>query len=218
MGVDARGFPGGLLRLDPTFAYVEPPSSWPLPRAERLTLAPNKLCCPLHSHGLFIYKLEVSAFDPLPPFCPPPSSLPIMLSEISQTKTVYAFIYMWNLKHKPDEETKSKTKFTAVLTENITMLYSEMLISWDCKQSFFSACVTLKKREQIWILWTASSLYLITHVGCWKQQRSWATYFPLDHCPSEKEGALISPQHIKLWTDNSQNIILCELVFLPYAR
>ena len=41
MGVDARGFPGGLLRLDPAFAYVKPPSSWPLPRAEGLTLAPN---------------------------------------------------------------------------------------------------------------------------------------------------------------------------------
>ena len=41
MGVDARGFPGGLLRLDPAFAYVEPPSSWPLPRAEYLALAPN---------------------------------------------------------------------------------------------------------------------------------------------------------------------------------
>ena len=41
MGVDARGFPGGHLKLDPTFAYVEPPSSWPLPRAECLTLAPN---------------------------------------------------------------------------------------------------------------------------------------------------------------------------------
>jgi len=41
MWVDARGFPGGLLRLDPTFAYVEPPSSRPLPRAECLTLAPN---------------------------------------------------------------------------------------------------------------------------------------------------------------------------------
>ena len=36
MGVDARGFPGGLLRLDPAFAYVEPPSSWPLPWAECL--------------------------------------------------------------------------------------------------------------------------------------------------------------------------------------
>ena len=42
MGVDAREFPGGLLRLDPTFAYVEPPSSWPLPWVECLTLAPNK--------------------------------------------------------------------------------------------------------------------------------------------------------------------------------
>ena len=41
MGVDARGVPGGLLRLDPAFAYVEPPSSWPLSRAEYLTLAPN---------------------------------------------------------------------------------------------------------------------------------------------------------------------------------
>ena len=26
-GVDAREFPGGLLRLDPAFAYAEPPSS-----------------------------------------------------------------------------------------------------------------------------------------------------------------------------------------------
>jgi len=43
MGVDARGFPGGLLRLDPAFAYVEPPSSWPLSWAEYLTLAPNTL-------------------------------------------------------------------------------------------------------------------------------------------------------------------------------
>ena len=43
MGVDARGFPGGLLRLDSAFAYVKPPSSWPLPRAECLMLAPNKI-------------------------------------------------------------------------------------------------------------------------------------------------------------------------------
>ena len=42
MGVDARGFPGGLLRLDPAFAYVEPPSSWPLPWAECLMPAPNR--------------------------------------------------------------------------------------------------------------------------------------------------------------------------------
>ena len=42
MGVDAWGFPGGLLRLHPPFAYVEPPSSWPLPWAECLTLAPNR--------------------------------------------------------------------------------------------------------------------------------------------------------------------------------
>ena len=45
MGVDARGFPGRLLRLDPTFAYVEPPSSLPLPWAECLTLAPNRKQC-----------------------------------------------------------------------------------------------------------------------------------------------------------------------------
>jgi len=43
MGVDAQGFPGGLMRLDPAFAYVEPPSSWPLPWAEYLTLAPNSV-------------------------------------------------------------------------------------------------------------------------------------------------------------------------------
>ena len=41
LGVDAREFPGGLLRLDPAFAYAEPPSSLPLPRAEFLTLAPG---------------------------------------------------------------------------------------------------------------------------------------------------------------------------------
>ena len=27
LGVDAREYPGGLLRLDPAFVYVEPPSS-----------------------------------------------------------------------------------------------------------------------------------------------------------------------------------------------
>ena len=52
LGVDAWRFPGGLLRLDPTFAYVEPPSSWPLPRAECLTLAPN-------SHGLEAWQATV---------------------------------------------------------------------------------------------------------------------------------------------------------------
>ena len=34
-------FPGGLLRLDPAFAYAEPPSSWPLSWVELLTLAPG---------------------------------------------------------------------------------------------------------------------------------------------------------------------------------
>ena len=43
LGVDTREFPGGLLRLDPAFAYVEPPSSWPLPRVEVLTPAPATL-------------------------------------------------------------------------------------------------------------------------------------------------------------------------------
>jgi len=41
--VDAREFPGGLLRLDPTFAYAEPPSSWPLPWVELLTPAPGTI-------------------------------------------------------------------------------------------------------------------------------------------------------------------------------
>ena len=41
MGVDAREFPGGLLRCNPAFAYVEPPSLCPLPLAELLTLAPG---------------------------------------------------------------------------------------------------------------------------------------------------------------------------------
>ena len=39
LGVYAREFPGGLLKLDPAFAYAEPPSSSPLPRAEFLTRA-----------------------------------------------------------------------------------------------------------------------------------------------------------------------------------
>ena len=37
-GGDAREYPGGLLRLDPAFAYAEPPSSWPLSRMEGLLL------------------------------------------------------------------------------------------------------------------------------------------------------------------------------------
>ena len=41
MGVDAQEFPGGLLRLNPAFAYAEPTSSWPLSWAEFLTLAPG---------------------------------------------------------------------------------------------------------------------------------------------------------------------------------
>ena len=55
MGVDARGFPGGLLGLDPAFAYVEPPSSWPLPRAECLTLASNS--CSIMSDSLWSCRL-----------------------------------------------------------------------------------------------------------------------------------------------------------------
>ena len=50
MGVDAREFPGGLLRLDPAFVYVEPPSSWPLPWVEVLPLAPRKVGM-LNFHG-----------------------------------------------------------------------------------------------------------------------------------------------------------------------
>ena len=57
MGVDARGFPGGLLRLDPAFAYVEPPSSWPLPRAKCLTLAPNTRDSPGKNTGVGCHAL-----------------------------------------------------------------------------------------------------------------------------------------------------------------
>jgi len=41
LGLDAREFPGGLLKLDPAFAFAEPPSSRPLSWAEFLTLAPG---------------------------------------------------------------------------------------------------------------------------------------------------------------------------------
>ena len=40
-GVYAREFPGGLLKLDPAFAYAEPPSSCPLPWVEFFMLAPG---------------------------------------------------------------------------------------------------------------------------------------------------------------------------------
>ena len=40
-GVDAREYPGGLLRLDPTFVYAKPPSSWPLSWVEYLSPAPG---------------------------------------------------------------------------------------------------------------------------------------------------------------------------------
>ena len=52
MGVDAQEFPGGLLRLHPAFAYAEPPSSWPLPWAEFLTLAPGS------SSGHFPFQIQ----------------------------------------------------------------------------------------------------------------------------------------------------------------
>ena len=41
LGVDAQEYPGGLLRLDPAFAYAEPPSSWPLSWVECLSPAPG---------------------------------------------------------------------------------------------------------------------------------------------------------------------------------
>ena len=41
LGVDAQEYPGGLLRLDPAFAYAEPPSSRPLSRVECLSPAPG---------------------------------------------------------------------------------------------------------------------------------------------------------------------------------
>ena len=87
MGVDARGVPGGLLRLDPAFAYVEPPSSWPLLRAEYLTLAPNtyptlSLGFPIWSHrvdwvgGPWAFLCPGGALEPLNPSPTPPDSHP----------------------------------------------------------------------------------------------------------------------------------------------
>ena len=43
LGVDARENPGEPLRPDPAFAFVRPPSSWPLPRAGFPRLAPGKV-------------------------------------------------------------------------------------------------------------------------------------------------------------------------------
>ena len=57
MGVDVWKFPGGLLRLDPAFVYVEPPSSGPLSRTELLTLASDNL-----SH-LMLY-IDIDLFPP----------------------------------------------------------------------------------------------------------------------------------------------------------
>ena len=49
-GVDAREYPGGLLRLDPAFAYAKPPSSWPLSRVECPSPAPSRLPFPSPMH------------------------------------------------------------------------------------------------------------------------------------------------------------------------
>ena len=62
MGVDARGFPGGVLRLDPAFAYVKPPSLWPLSRAEYLSLAPNSVFFSTSSPGKPIMRTHGSRF------------------------------------------------------------------------------------------------------------------------------------------------------------
>ena len=51
LGVDAQEYPGGLLRLDPAFAYAEPPSSWTLSWVECLSLAPRKYSCLENPHG-----------------------------------------------------------------------------------------------------------------------------------------------------------------------
>ena len=47
-----ENFQGGLLRLDLAFAFAEPPSSWPLPWAEFLTLAPSS------SSGHFPFQIQ----------------------------------------------------------------------------------------------------------------------------------------------------------------
>ena len=67
MGVDAREFPGGLLRLDPAFVYTEPPSSWPLPWAEFVTLAPG-IVVQLPSRVWLFESLGLSVPHHLPKF------------------------------------------------------------------------------------------------------------------------------------------------------
>ena len=66
MGVDARGFPGGLLRLDPAFAYVEPPSSRPLPRVECLLPAPRSAVF----NRLSLGSVQRRKWQPTPVFLP----------------------------------------------------------------------------------------------------------------------------------------------------
>src|SRR5574341_1693152 len=53
-GGDVREHPGGLLRLDPAFAYAEPPSSWPLSRVE---------CLPGSRHMISACSVTISVHD-----------------------------------------------------------------------------------------------------------------------------------------------------------
>ena len=82
MGVDAW-VPGGLLRLNPAFEYVEPPSSWPLSRAAYLTLAPNTrapapstLCHALNLDWRFISHVIIYMFQCHSPISSHPRALP----------------------------------------------------------------------------------------------------------------------------------------------
>ena len=113
MGVDARGFPGGLLRLDPAFAYVEPPSSWPLPWAECLMLVPNSTPWPypviLLMHSLGYIAAAAAAAKSLrscPTLCDPIDSSPTgsAVPGILQTRTLewaaISFSNAWKWKGK----------------------------------------------------------------------------------------------------------------------
>ena len=117
MGVDAQGFPGGLLRLDPAFVYGEPPSSWPLPRAECLTLAPNKceLSAPLPWDTLFQDLIctrqpcpTIFLFFSVSGFLVPGASLIQFLLEIS-----YQWLRCWRGSDiKPDVDFNQSTCFS----------------------------------------------------------------------------------------------------------
>ena len=95
MGVDAREFPGGLLRLDPAFVYVEPSSSWPLPQAEVLPPAPCNLVSVLWLEkmlDMISILLNLLRFDVWPKMWSILENVPCALE-----KKVYSSAFGWNV-------------------------------------------------------------------------------------------------------------------------